>query len=230
MYRKHFVPLESDPEIFTRLMHDLGGSTALEFVDVWSLDECEQWIPRPVLALILVVPTSDTYEEERALRNSAVLSGPASDPPPPGVMWFQQTINNACGLYALLHAVCNIEREKYIGGSLSITPGFGPFLTVERAGKELEGPYQKAAMEGSSGMPPAEEDVDHHYTCFTKAVDGHIYELDGDMKGPIKKDAWVSAEQDIMTPSGLDIIRDQILGDDGQNIGFTLLALVYRVE
>jgi hypothetical protein len=29
-------------------------------------------------------------------------------------MWFKQTINNACGLYSILHAVCNGEARKYI--------------------------------------------------------------------------------------------------------------------
>lgn len=30
------------------------------------------------------------------------------------VMWFRQTINNACGLYAILHAISNGEARKYI--------------------------------------------------------------------------------------------------------------------
>lgn len=30
------------------------------------------------------------------------------------VMWFRQTINNACGLYAILHAISNGEARNYI--------------------------------------------------------------------------------------------------------------------
>lgn len=116
IYRKHFVPLESSPDVFTGLMHDLGVSTSLEFVDIWSIDDPEQLalVLRPVLALILVLPTSDAYERhkshEESNRDFYNGSGCGED-----VVWFQQTINNACGLYALLHAVCNIERSKFVG-------------------------------------------------------------------------------------------------------------------
>ena len=114
-YKKHFVPLESDPDVFTSLMHDLGASKMLKFVDIWSMEAQDiETIPRPVLALILVVPTSETYEqrvfEEESHRD--IYRGTYCDE---GVIWFRQTINNACGLYALLHAICNIEGEKLSG-------------------------------------------------------------------------------------------------------------------
>lgn len=49
-YTKHFIPLESDPQMFTRLMHDLGVSQLLEFVDVLSLEDepVLDAIPRPL--------------------------------------------------------------------------------------------------------------------------------------------------------------------------------------
>ena len=103
-YTKNYVPLESDPEIFTELMRDLGVSSAFKFIDIWSLeDDMLGLIPRPILALILVLPPCPTYEQ--SARSS--LSAAPSDQE---VSWFRQTINNACGLYAILHAVCN-RRE-----------------------------------------------------------------------------------------------------------------------
>ena len=100
-YKKHFIPLESDPEIFTALMHDLGVSKLLEFIDVLSLEDRAilDAIPRPVLALILVLPPCPTYEEHNAKGQPVANED---------VVWLRQTINNACGLYALLHAVCNM--------------------------------------------------------------------------------------------------------------------------
>ena len=101
-YEKHFVPLESDPDIFTELMHDLGVSRSLHFIDVWSLEsDLLALIPRPVLALILVLPSCPAYEERRKQEQS---SGTADGT---NIVWLKQTINNACGLYAILHAVCN---------------------------------------------------------------------------------------------------------------------------
>ena len=115
LYRKHYVPLESDPAVFSGLMHSLGVSTALQFVDIWSIDDPEQLalIPRPVLAFILVLPTSEAYDQrklkEEAAREIYTGSGDGED-----VTWFKQTINNACGLYAILHAVCNIQIESFL--------------------------------------------------------------------------------------------------------------------
>ncbi|KAI9712571.1 MAG: hypothetical protein M1828_001672 [Chrysothrix sp. TS-e1954] len=39
VYEKPFIPLESDPDVFTGLIHDLGASKSMRFVDVWSVDE-----------------------------------------------------------------------------------------------------------------------------------------------------------------------------------------------
>ena len=110
-YKKHFIPLESNPDVFTGLMHDLGVSNRLKFVDVWSIDDPDQLavVPHPVLALILVLPSSDTYEQKTSAEesNREAYSGNGDEE---GVMWLKQTINNACGLYAPLHALCNMNR------------------------------------------------------------------------------------------------------------------------
>jgi ubiquitin carboxyl-terminal hydrolase L3 len=110
---KHVIPLESDPEIFTNLIHDLGASKSLSFTDVYSLDELAlSSIPRPVVGLILAHPTPEDYKEEIHRRERATrgdLQKLVS------CVWFQQTINNACGLYAILHAVSNGLARSFIG-------------------------------------------------------------------------------------------------------------------
>jgi ubiquitin carboxyl-terminal hydrolase L3 len=117
MPQKHYLPLESNPDVFTRLIRNLGVSS-LSFHDVLSLTEPEllDWIPRPVLALVLVLPTTKKYEEDVALeeakRNVYTGHGDNED-----VVWFRQTIGNACGLYAILHALCNGEATQSIRSS-----------------------------------------------------------------------------------------------------------------
>ena len=107
-YTKHFIPLECNPDLFTQLIHILGAtsaSTNLVFQDVLSLDsDMLALILRPVLALILVFPTSEVYEKEKAAEESTKEDykgqGETED-----VIWFKQTINNACGFYGILHAM-----------------------------------------------------------------------------------------------------------------------------
>jgi ubiquitin carboxyl-terminal hydrolase L3 len=104
-YRKHFIPLESNPEVFTALTHKLGVAESLEFQDVLSLDDLDllAFLPRPAYALVLVLPATEQYEARVTEEESNREEGqPCSD-----VLFFKQTINNACGLYAILHAVCN---------------------------------------------------------------------------------------------------------------------------
>lgn len=105
-YRKHYVPLEPDPEIFTHLMHKIGVNTSLKFVDVWSLEEDGiQCLPGPIQALILILPDCPAYEEQQVKYQS--LKRDEND----DVVWFRQTMNNACGLYAILHCACNIPNS-----------------------------------------------------------------------------------------------------------------------
>ena len=118
LYAKCFIPLESDPPVLNDLMYGLGVSDSLALTDVWSIDDPIQLslISRPVLALILVLPTSEEYERHR---QSAIVSTDIAEvSKAEEVIWIRQTIDNACGLYAILHATCNFESRGFIGNSI----------------------------------------------------------------------------------------------------------------
>ena len=112
---KTFLPLESDPSHFTKFAHSLGLSSTLEFQDVYSISEPSllDMTPRPALALILVGPFIDVGKtempEDRSGSEAYSLSGDEED-----VIWFKQTIRNACGLYAILHSISNGAARKFI--------------------------------------------------------------------------------------------------------------------
>lgn len=116
--RKHFIALESNPKVFTDLIRRLGVDPTLAFTEIYSLDDPDilAVIPKPVFALILVFPTTPKYKEhkakEEATRSEYTGSGAGED-----VVWFKQTINNACGFYAILHAVSNGPTKDFIGES-----------------------------------------------------------------------------------------------------------------
>lgn len=103
-YRKSFVPLESNPDVFNKLIH-LLGTTGLSFQDIISLDE-PSLLPHPAIALILIFPTTDLYASHVA-DEDLKLNEDVSDGNSEHIVWFEQTINNACGLYGILHALCN---------------------------------------------------------------------------------------------------------------------------
>ena len=250
-YTKHYIPLECNPDLFSQLIHKLGVSTKLVFQDVISLDlDMLAFVPRPVLALILVFPTSEAYEKEKALEESTMEDydgkGEMED-----VIWFKQTINNACGFYGILHAICNGEARNMIGDrhyvhhNILLTKLTAPDSTMARIlpdclnlgpadrakvierSEEIESAYRTTALQGDSEVPVnAEDEVDFHYVCFVKSSkEGHLYELDGDRKGPIDR-GILEAGEDVLSGRGLSIIQNFISREKGANINFGLLALV----
>lgn len=98
------------------LIHRLGLSESLSFHDVYSLTDPTllAFVPRPAHALLLVFPVSSTYESYRNAEDAPLPeysgSGPGEE-----VLWFKQTIGNACGLMGLLHAACNGLARDFIG-------------------------------------------------------------------------------------------------------------------
>ena len=111
-----------------------------------------------------------------------------------------------------------------------------PLAPLERAkvledSEALESAYKTVALQGDSAVPESPEDeVDYHYVCFVKSSkNGHIYELDGDRKGPIDHGSVRSGDDggDVLDQAGLKIVRSFMDREKGGNLNFNLLALVY---
>jgi ubiquitin carboxyl-terminal hydrolase L3 len=114
--RKQFTPLESNPTVFNSLLRSLGAPKPLTFVDVYSLTEpvLLAMIPRPIHALVLILPFDlPTYYSEKQAED-AVQKEYVGDETDDHVCFIRQTIHNACGMWAVLHAVCNGEARKKI--------------------------------------------------------------------------------------------------------------------
>lgn len=94
--------------------------------------------------------------------------------------------------------------------------------------QELESVYKMAAMQGDSVVPDnAEEEVDFHFVCFVKSPkNGHIYELDGDRKGPVDKGPLSGPNEDMLAEGALSIVRGFIQRENDLNFNFSLMALV----
>jgi hypothetical protein len=110
------APAENNPEVMTSLVHNLGLSNKLAFHDVFSIDDPDllAFVPRPAYALLLIFPVSETYENFRVQEDK---ERPQYDGhgPEENVLWYKQTIGNACGLIGLLHGVSNGTARSYVG-------------------------------------------------------------------------------------------------------------------
>ena len=110
------VSVENNPEVMSSLVHNLGLSKALSFHDVFSIDDPDllAFVPRPASALLLVFPVSRAYEMFRMQEDEKKpeYQGKGAEEP---VLWYKQTIRNACGLIGLLHAVSNGNSRGFIG-------------------------------------------------------------------------------------------------------------------
>ncbi|KAI0103790.1 ubiquitin carboxyl-terminal hydrolase, family 1 [Nemania sp. FL0031] len=227
IYKKHFIPLESDPSLFTQLIHQLGVSTTLSLHDIITLDDdgLLSLVPRPVYAVILVFPTAPDYEARLAVESDSVATSE-------DVVWFKQTINNACGLYAILHAVANgparnhIEPGSHLFRLLEKCASLDPTdcATILENDTELESKYKAVAQMGNTEAPENPEDeVDFHYVCFVKSTSkDNLFLLDGDRNGPV--DQGLLAEDDLLSEKGIRVLKEFIRSHDNGG-HFSLLGL-----
>lgn len=196
----------------TSLVHKLGLSPSLAFHDVYSIDDPDllSFVPRPAHALLLIFPVTKGYEASRAEEDTPLQEYSASGPDEP-VLWYKQTIGNACGLIGVLHGICNGEAKA------NITPGSDlqrlyqdavPLAPKERAhllyeSKSLETAHASAAQAGDTAAPNADDKVDLHFVCFVKGDDGHLWEMDGRRKGPLDR-GTLKADEDVLSEAALE--------------------------
>ncbi|MCJ1472319.1 ubiquitinyl hydrolase 1 [Lambiella insularis] len=234
---KRFVPLENNPEVMSSLLHQLGMSKSIGFHDVYSIDDPEllAFVPRPAYALLLVFPVNERYEKFRSSEDSGKPEYKGSGPEEE-VMWFKQTIGNACGLIALLHGASNGPVKKFIepGSDLEhLLQEAIPLKPIPRAdllyeSRALESAHQSAAQKGDTVAPSADDHIELHYVCFVKSADNNLWEMDGRRIGPLKR-GQLGPEEDVLSEKALELgvksflRREQEAG--GGELRFSLVAL-----
>lgn len=194
----------------TRLAHELGLSEKLQFHEVYSLTEPSllEFLPRPAYALLLVFPVTATYEKFREEEDASKPNYSGSGPEEP-VVWFKQTIRNACGLIGLLHVITNGEaREQIVAGSAleQTLKEAVPLDPVKRAdmlyqSQSLEAAHSTAAATGDTQAPDANANVDLHFVAFIKDKKNDLWELDGRRKGPLNR-GTLGADEDVLSEQG----------------------------
>ncbi|KAI8996807.1 hypothetical protein BDB01DRAFT_3755 [Pilobolus umbonatus] len=106
-----WIPLEANPE----LIHLGGVDPKWNYVDIYGFEpELLSMIPQPVKAIIFLFPITEAYEKFK-LEEEIHLSKYEQNISPK-VIFFKQTIQNACGMMALLHSVAT--NEELLGPGL----------------------------------------------------------------------------------------------------------------
>ncbi|KAI4281734.1 MAG: hypothetical protein L6R35_005578 [Caloplaca aegaea] len=225
----------------TKLVHKLGLSPTLAFHDVYSLDDPSllAFVPRPVYALLLVFPTTDIYEKARATEDGPLpeynASGSGEE-----VLWFRQTIRNACGMMGLLHCACNggareliapeTDLANLITSALPLDPSSRAQLLETSPG--IAQAHASAASGGDTAAPSAEANIDLHFVAFIKSAENHLWELDGRRKGPLNR-GKLGDDEDVLAEKALDLgvrrflKREEELGGD---LRFSLVALAPSMD
>lgn len=146
MVHKHWLPLESNPEVMNDFAGKLGlDTTAHAFCDIYGLDEeLLAMVPQPVLAVLLLFPITKEIDDAARQEDAARAAAGAADINK--VFYMKQTIGNACGTIAILHAVENAmdsvkcAPDSFFTQFAASTAGMSP---AER-GAFLENPPQGA--------------------------------------------------------------------------------------
>ncbi|KAL2142207.1 hypothetical protein VTI28DRAFT_1474 [Corynascus sepedonium] len=244
--KKIFTKLENNPEVMNALAKKLGLSDDLTFYDVYSLDEPElqAHIPRPAYALLVIIPPTQAWMNERKTEDEALgdpvtyynggaAAGDAKEP----VIWFKQIIGDACGSYGLVHCAINGQTPQFIlpGSTLErIRNDAIPLPRDERArllynSQEFEEAHRSVVALGDTPEPTA-EDSGHtgHFVAYVKA-NGRLWELEGAREGPLDRGA-LNDDEDVLSPMALNLGLKRIMnlsagtGEEDLNFSCTVLA------
>ncbi|XP_050342939.1 ubiquitin carboxyl-terminal hydrolase-like [Nymphalis io] len=219
------LPMESNPETMNRYLQKLGVPKEWQMVDVIGLEgDALNWVPRPVLAVILLFPLSDNYERHRAQQENEILS--KGQQAPKDVFHLKQVLSNICGTIALVHSVANNIHQINLGDGL--------LKSYLNDSKGLDAAAKGALLENSTNILEAYKDVidtgvdtednetvNNHFITFIHK-NGCLYELDGRKTLPINHGP-TTAEN--FLEDAAKICR-QFIEREPDHIGFNVVALV----
>ncbi|KAF1914517.1 hypothetical protein BDU57DRAFT_296692 [Ampelomyces quisqualis] len=243
MAKKLFTVLENNPEVMNSLARSLGLDDSLSFFDIYSLTDPDllAFIPRPVYALLVIIPLTPTWNEARQAedKDKSEYEGKSEQEP---VIWFKQTIGNACGSIGLVHSILNSEASDYIRpGSVldKVREAALPKSMWERAkvledSEEFEQAHADAAILGdtTAPTPQSDEHTGQHFVAFVKAKDGHLWELEGARKGPLDRGA-LKIDEDVLSPSALEKGLGRLMrveSERGGDLRFSAIALAKSLD
>jgi len=223
--------LESNPEVLTKFLRSGGVPEPWNMTDVFGLDpDLLGMVPQPVKALVLLFPMtkcSEAFGEERA-KELSVPEFPAD------LFYTNQTVSNACGTVALLHAVGNNVEAIGGGGGLDEDGVLSKFFKataaldpkakakfMEADAPDLANTHAQHAQQAGNATetPSLEDEVEHHFIAFVHH-NGSLWELDG--RKPLPLNCGQSKPEDLLQDAAKEC--QKYMKADPDNMKFSVMA------
>lgn len=222
-----------------QLARKLGLSEDLSFYDVYSLDEPElmSHIPRPVLALLVIIPLTPAWDKDRRAEDAGKGGYKGVGPNEP-VIWFKQTIGNACGSIGLLHCAINGPAATFIRPNSTldeIRKAAIPLEMTERAAMlynsmQFEEAHKSVENVGDTWADPSTDHIGQHFVAYVKA-EGKLWELEGAREGPLER-GTLGEDEDVLSPRALQLGLKRVikmgLESGVDDLRFSCIALARR--
>ncbi|KAI1175119.1 hypothetical protein F4777DRAFT_551437 [Nemania sp. FL0916] len=156
-------------------------------------------------------------------------------------MFYHQTIGNACGLYAALHAVSNGDAREFVEPQTPladlITQCLPLSLPQRSAVLESSAALERAhASVASRGATPVPEDITVHpdfaYMTFTKTRrGGRLVQLEGCRKRPVDLDCVLGEREDMLSERALQAVKSFMEKEGkGVEVGYSAMAMCVGEE
>ena len=225
-----WIPLESNPEVMTKLLHKVGVPKEWCIVDVYGLEpDLLALVPKPVLAVILLYPlgkkSDNTLEEEVEDVKESKESTPS--PRDPSIYHLKQYIHNACGTIALIHSVANnLDSINLKDGFLKTFLNDSKNLSFAECGEllmnssDISTTHKELAQEGQTEAPNEDIPVFHHFMALVHK-NGSLYELDGRKPAPINHGP---TSPETLLEDAARVCKEYIARDP-KEVCFTVVAL-----
>ncbi|RCV15084.1 hypothetical protein SETIT_3G030300v2 [Setaria italica] len=222
---ERWPPLESSPEVFNQFMWSLGvPEDEAEFHDMYGLDAYAlDMVPQPVLAVILCFP--DPPQDASYTSDLRLSCGEKETRDQVYFIKQIESLGNACGTIALIHAVGNSSSGINLVENSCLDLFFKSTASMDPHERALflekdDAMARAHLLAASDGVTELCDVVEEHYICFV-AVNGTLNELDGMKDGPIKHG---SSSSKSLLQDAVSIVKG-IMHNIPDSINFNLMVL-----
>ena len=213
--------IESDPGVFTELIHKFGV-TGVQVEELWSLDKENFAEVKPVYGLVFLFKwTQDTDPAGSVVQDSRLDS----------IFFAKQVINNACATQAIMSVLMNIDDKNVtMGTTLTDFKEFCGALDPETKGLALSNSEQIRSVHNSfarqtlfefDSKKASKDDDVFHFVSYVP-INGRIYELDGLKPGPVDHGPAGEDWTDAVRP----VIEARMMKYTQGEIHFNLMAVI----